>query len=104
MLGITDAVAISASGDHALALTKSGAVYAWGYNIDNQLGIGEWPTINYKTRSAQTTNYMPYPVRIPGLSDVAAVAAGGQHSLALMKDSTVRGWGSTAGDRPVMAR
>jgi alpha-tubulin suppressor-like RCC1 family protein len=37
---------------------------------------------------------MPYPVQIPGLSDVAAVTTGAQHSLALLKDGTVRAWGS----------
>jgi alpha-tubulin suppressor-like RCC1 family protein len=93
VLGLTDVVGIAANGDHALAVTKGGVVHAWGYNIDNQLGIGEWPIIRYKTRSAQPTNYLPYPVRVPGLADVAAVAAGGQHSLALLKDGTVRGWG-----------
>jgi alpha-tubulin suppressor-like RCC1 family protein len=93
VLGLTDAVGIAANGDHALAVTKGGAVYAWGYNINHQLGIGEWPVINYKTRSAQPTNYLPYPVPVPGMTDVAAVAAGIEHSLALMKDGTVRGWG-----------
>jgi len=94
VVGVADVVGISANGTHALAVTKGGAVYAWGENIDHQLGLGQWPIIAYKTRSAQPTNYMPYPVRIPGLSDVAAVAAGSQHSLALMRDGTVRAWGS----------
>jgi alpha-tubulin suppressor-like RCC1 family protein len=94
ILHVTDAVGISSGGDHALAVTRSGAVYAWGFNMNYQLGIGDWPVVTYKTRSAQPTNFMPYPVPIPGLSDVAAVAAGSQHSLALLKDGTVRSWGS----------
>ena len=36
---------------------------------------------------------MPYPVRIPGLTDVVAISAGDMHSLALLKDGTVRAWG-----------
>ena len=35
----------------------------------------------------------PYPVRIPGLTDVVAISAGNRHSLALLKDGTVRAWG-----------
>jgi alpha-tubulin suppressor-like RCC1 family protein len=93
VFGLTDVAGISANGDHALAVTRAGVAYAWGYNGDYQLGIGDWPVITFKTRSAQPTNFMPYPVPIPGLSDVSAVAAGGQHSLALMKDGTVRAWG-----------
>ena len=93
VLAITDAVSISAHGDHTLALTRGGTVFAWGDNAQYQLGIGEWPVITYKTRSAQPTKFMPYPVPIPGLSGVAAVATGDQHSLALMKDGTVRAFG-----------
>jgi alpha-tubulin suppressor-like RCC1 family protein len=93
VLHVTDAVGISCGGEHALAVTRSGTVYAWGYNIEYQLGIGDWPVITYKTRSARPSNFMPYPVPIPGLTDVAAVATGAQHSLALMKDGTVRAWG-----------
>ena len=93
VVAITDAVGISAQGNHTLALTKGGTVLGWGDNAQYQLGIGEWPVIAYKTRSAQPTQFMPYPVPIPGLSGVAAVATGDQHSLALMKDGTVCAWG-----------
>jgi alpha-tubulin suppressor-like RCC1 family protein len=37
--------------------------------------------------------YVPYPVRVPDLGDVVAVRAGNHHSLALLKDGTVRAWG-----------
>jgi alpha-tubulin suppressor-like RCC1 family protein len=108
VLGITDAVSISAHGNHTLALTRGGTVFAWGDNAQYQLGIGEWPVITYKTRSAQPTNFMPYPVPIPGLSGVAAIAAGDEHSIALMKDGTVRAWGlnrwGQLGDGTVITR
>ena len=95
VVGITDAVSISAHGyaNHTLALTRGGTVFAWGDNEQYQLGIGEWPVVTYKHRSAQPTKFMPYPVPIPGLSSVTAVATAEQHSLALMKDGTVRAWG-----------
>jgi len=108
VLEISDAVSISAHGNHTLALTRGGTVVAWGDNAQYQLGIGEWPVVTYKTRSAQPTQFMPYPVPIPGLSGVAAVAAGDQHSLALMKDGTVRAWGfnrwGQLGDGTVITR
>jgi alpha-tubulin suppressor-like RCC1 family protein len=95
VVGIIDAVSISAHGhgEHTLALTRGGTVFAWGSNAQYQLGIGEWPVITYKHRSARPTQFMPYPVPIPGLSGVAAIATAEQHSLALMNDGTLRAWG-----------
>jgi alpha-tubulin suppressor-like RCC1 family protein len=76
-----------------LALARDGSVYAWGRGDAGQLGIGALPTVTFKTRSARVENFVPYPVRIPGLADVAAISAGTMHSLALLKDGTVRAWG-----------
>lgn len=88
-----DAVDVSAKGEHVLALARDGSVYAWGRGDAGQLGIGALPMVNYKTRSARVENFVPYPVRIPGLTDVVAISAGNMHSLALLKDGTVRAWG-----------
>jgi alpha-tubulin suppressor-like RCC1 family protein/spore coat protein U-like protein len=38
--GLRDVATIAAGGDQALAVAKSGAVYAWGANADGQLGVG----------------------------------------------------------------
>lgn len=89
-----DAVDVSVKGEHALALARDGTVYSWGRGDAGQLGIGELPTVSYRTRSAVVENFVPYPVRIPGLTDVVAISAGTLHSLALLKDGTVRVWGS----------
>ena len=88
-----DAVDVSSKGEHVLALARDGGVYAWGRGDAGQLGIGPMPVINYKGRSASRENFMPLPVRIPGLSDVVAISTGDMHSLALLKDGTVRAWG-----------
>ncbi len=88
-----DAVDVSSKNDHVLALARDGAVWAWGRGDGGQLGIGPLPTVNFKTRSARVEPYVPYPVRIPDLADVAAIGAGNGHSIALMKDGTVRTWG-----------
>ncbi len=89
-----DAVDVSAGDDHALALARDGSVYAWGVGKDGQLGIGPMPVINFRTRSASAMTFMPVPTRVPDLGDVTAISAGGNHSLALLKDGTVRAWGS----------
>jgi alpha-tubulin suppressor-like RCC1 family protein len=89
-----DAVDVSSKDDHVLALARDGSVWAWGRGDSGQLGIGPLPVVNFKTRSARVEPYVPYPVRIPDLGDVTAIGAGDEHSLALMKDGTVRAWGS----------
>ena len=91
-LDITDAVGIAAGGNHSLAVTRTGAVYVWGYNIANQLGLGGMPEIRFKTGS-QAPWVVPYPTRLADVSGVIAVAAGASHSLALLKDGTIRAWG-----------
>jgi alpha-tubulin suppressor-like RCC1 family protein len=88
-----DAVDVSARGDHVMALARDGSVYVWGYGTSGQLGIGPMPIVNFKTRSARPMPEVPYPVRIPDLGDVVAIRAGDRHSLALLKDGTVRAWG-----------
>ncbi|HXP59291.1 MAG TPA: hypothetical protein VN829_02315 [Dongiaceae bacterium] len=71
-VGLTNAAAIAAGSDHALAARDDGSVVAWGAN-----GLGR-------------TN-------VPaGLTNVIAVAAGANHSLALKADGTVAAWGDNS--------
>jgi alpha-tubulin suppressor-like RCC1 family protein len=83
---LTDIVTASAGTDpfgvsHSLAVTKDGAVWAWGANGHGQLGN-------------DTTTPSPFPVQVLDLTDVVSVAAGSHHSLALKKDGTIWAWGS----------
>lgn len=73
---LTDVVAISANGNHALALRSNGTVVGWG---DDSEG----------------TNVVP-----ADLAGVIAVAAGWWHGLALLSDGTVVGWGQYGQDVP----
>jgi RHS repeat-associated protein len=77
---LTDVVAVSAFGNHVLALRVDGTVVAWGRNSSGQLGDG--------TTTDRTT-----PQQVPGLSDVIAIAAGYEHSLALTAGGTLYAWG-----------
>lgn len=74
-------VGISTSATHSLALLDDGSIWAWGRNTFGQLGDGS--LIDRQV-----------PVQVQGLGSAAvAVAAGGRHSLAILADGTIWGWG-----------
>jgi alpha-tubulin suppressor-like RCC1 family protein len=78
MPGITR---IAAGGEHSLALSASGAVWAWGRNAEGQLGNA--------ALTPQTS-----PISVAGFtSTITALAAGDQHSLALDSDGLAWAWG-----------
>ncbi|MDR2018645.1 MAG: hypothetical protein LBQ00_07225 [Syntrophobacterales bacterium] len=74
---------------HTLALKSDGTVWAWGSNEYGQLGNGLGGTANNRSAPVQVKdeNNVGY------LSDVIALADGGDHSLALDRDGTVWAWG-----------
>ena len=72
---------IAARSSCSLALKSDGSVWAWGYNARGQLGDG-------------TRTNRKLPVQVQNLSEVAAIAVGGQHCLALKSDGTVWAWGA----------
>lgn len=81
--------AVSANGEHTLALCSDGTIAAWGWNNSSQLGNG------YGSNSS-----VPVAVDMSGVlagKKVVAVSAGANHSLALCSDGTVAAWGSNSG-------
>ncbi|HEX8476428.1 MAG TPA: S8 family serine peptidase [Pyrinomonadaceae bacterium] len=67
---------------HTLIVRNDGTVWAWGDGSAGKLGEGGvW--------ASKLT-----PLQVSGLTDVTAVAAGEEHSLALRSDGTVWAWGS----------
>lgn len=96
------AVTAVAAGDrHTVALTRGGAVLAWGAGESGQLGRGD-------TSGSAT----PVLVALPAGTRVTALAAGSDTTLALTADGGVLGWGvngrgelgdgtTTGRDRPV---
>jgi alpha-tubulin suppressor-like RCC1 family protein len=74
----------------AYALLEDGTVVAWGDNDEGQLGNG--PSGSNKASGTYPKPSMA-PVRVTGLADITAIAAGRKHAVALRKDGTVWAWG-----------
>lgn len=85
---LTAVVAIAGGDAHCLALKSNGKVRAWGYNLNGQLGNN---TTNNSTFATKV--YTPGTPPLSELSDVVAIAAGFNHSVALKSDKTVWTWG-----------
>ena len=76
-------IAIAGGLFHSLALTSTGQVLAWGYNVDGELGNG-----------TNTKSSTPVQVSLPSGTTVTAIAAGSTHSLALTSTGQVLAWGA----------
>lgn len=72
--------AVSAGGEHSLAVLEDGTVWAWGGNGFGQIGD-------------EVISNSWVPRRVPGIDKVVAVVAEGRRSLALRADGTVWVWG-----------
>ena len=71
-------VSVSLAGMNVFAIKTDGSLWAWGWNINGQLGDG-------------TETNRSEPVKI--MDGVAAVSCGSHHSAALKKDGTFWTWG-----------
>ncbi|SDY79831.1 Alpha-tubulin suppressor [Asanoa ishikariensis] len=74
--------AIAAGQNFVLALLANGTVMAWGDNFDGQLGQGQ---------ADSQPHPVPLAVRLP--QRVTSIGAGSFHSLAVLADGSVSGWG-----------
>ncbi len=79
--GVSGVSAIAAGQRHSLALLAGGTVMAWGEDKYGELGDGS-------ILASEET-----PVPVSGLSGVAEIAAGGEHSMALLGSGAVMTWG-----------
>lgn len=90
--GLTDVTQVVAGYGVSTALKVDGTVWVWGANWNAQFGNGDRtdpPGIGY--------GYELKPQKVPGVSNVLAIACGGngRHTLALLNNGTVMGWGNT---------
>ena len=72
---------IAAGYDHTLAIKNNGSLWAWGQNLEAEVGDGT------------TVNRIDGPEQIGAATNWAAVAAGYTHSLALTTDGKLWAWG-----------
>jgi alpha-tubulin suppressor-like RCC1 family protein len=82
---LTDVIAISRADSRDVALKQDGTVWSRGNNWNGELGNGAGGCIGANSN---------IPVQATGLTDVIAISAGSDHSLALKQDGTVWAWGS----------
>jgi alpha-tubulin suppressor-like RCC1 family protein len=79
--GLSGVTAVAAGQHDSLALLANQTVMAWGEDESGELGDGSI------VRREET------PVAVSGLAGVTAIAAGGEHSLALLANGSVATWG-----------
>jgi len=77
---------VSADSGHAMAIHKSGSLWAWGSNADGRLGNGY--TIGHHS-----------PLRVGDATDWAYVSAGDRHTMGIRADGTLWAWGSHGNGR-----
>jgi len=80
----THITAIAAGNSHALAISQSKTVWAWGNNTWGQVGNNSLAASIYA------------PAQVSGLTNVIGVAAATSHSLAVKGDGTVWAWGDNS--------
>jgi len=78
---LTGVTAIAGGFRHSLALLSNGTAMAWGENEEGQLGIG------------RKASLQPTPAPVAKISGITAIAAGQEHSVALLSDGSVWVWG-----------
>ena len=83
--GTTSWSAITAGGDHTLALRSNGTLWAWG---DNEAGQSGWIGVHDDNRST--------PAQIGSATNWSAIAGGASHSLGLKSNGTLWAWGDNS--------
>ncbi|MDD2789235.1 MAG: hypothetical protein PHU40_01055 [Sulfurimonas sp.] len=79
---VTDWSSVTATGGyHTAAIKSDGTLWAWGWNVNGQLGDGT--TVNKSVPTQENT----------AATNWNSIAAGGYHTTALKRDGTLWAWG-----------
>lgn len=82
-----DVAYIDAGEDYSMAITTDGTLYAWGHNVDNQLGLEKTDSKNSNGEA-----YQSKPAKV--MEGVTKVACGSRYmAFALTEDGVLYGWG-----------
>jgi alpha-tubulin suppressor-like RCC1 family protein len=85
VMGLGRGVAIAGGENHTCALLSDGTAQCWGDNNFGDLGVDP---------AARGHEPLATATEVSGLSGIAALAASGSYSCALLADQTVRCWGT----------
>ncbi len=80
---VSNAVQVASGGDHTCARVTNGDVYCWGDNSFGQIGSDPETVPNSATA-----------IKVDGVTGATSIAAGSQHTCALLADKTVSCWGN----------
>lgn len=98
--GLTDVISIAAGSEHALAVKKDGTVWAWGDNLDGQIGDGTQTSLETGSGKMVTDNNRALPHQVEGLSHVVSVWGAWGRSYAIKDDGTLWAWGGIYYKKP----
>ncbi len=79
----TDWESISVGFNHSLALKTNGTIWAWGYNLNGQLGIGNSSTLLSPTQIGTDTDWV-------------SISTGGNSSYAIKSNGQLFAWGQNS--------
>jgi cysteine-rich repeat protein len=84
---------IAAGGYHTCAVLSDGRVKCWGYNLDGQLGLGDFESRG--DGPDEMGDYLPY-VDLGAGRTAQRIAAGSYHTCALLDNFDLKCWGSNS--------
>ncbi|MDR1767181.1 MAG: fibronectin type III domain-containing protein [Propionibacteriaceae bacterium] len=93
---LTSVTSIAVGESAAYAVKSDGTVWAWGDNSSGQLGDGESSHQSCWEAGSALVDCSTTPVKVAGLSNVAAVAASTASAYAVKSDGTVWAWGDNS--------
>lgn len=73
---------------HTIALMKTGIIYVWGHNNENQLGFGDYIDRYSPKELVFSKKHRKYKLPI-----IESISCGSNHTIALTKSGTMYSWG-----------